>query len=98
VKKVYLDSSQRLWFVTPENVGYTTVLADSGAASMVIPVTTFELPSVTPSPVTTVEPRFAPGISISVTPEQPASPPDPLTSLLETIQGFLKKLLGGGRA
>jgi ligand-binding sensor domain-containing protein len=98
VKMIYLDSSQRLWFVTPENVGYTVIGDGAWAGSPVIPVTTFELPTVTPVPPTPVEPRFTPAISISVTPERPAGPPDPLAAFLGGIQAFLSRLFGGGRA
>jgi ligand-binding sensor domain-containing protein len=95
VKMVYLDGSRRLWFVTPENVGYTVLAAQSGGGRPVIPITTFELPPTTPPTIATPEPRITPLISIATIPETPAAPPDPLTGLLDGILGFLKSLFGG---
>jgi ligand-binding sensor domain-containing protein len=95
VKMLYLDSSQRLWFVTPENVGYTVIRTKQEGGNPVIPITTFELPTTTPAPAATVEPRITPGLSIASTPEKPVSPPDPLTGFFDGILGFFRRLLGG---
>jgi hypothetical protein len=99
VKMVYLDSSQRLWFVTPENVGYTVIGTKTEGVRPVIPVTTFELPTTTPASAITPEPRITPGISITSTPETATGPSDPLSGILDGILdgilGFFKKLFGG---
>ena len=95
VKRLYLDSAQRLWFVTPENIGYATVGATVAGGGPVIPITTFELPTMTPLPATPVVPGITPGISVESFPEKPTAPPDPLTGFLDGIRGLMKKLFGG---
>jgi ligand-binding sensor domain-containing protein len=95
VKRIYLDSARRLWFVTPENVGYATIGEKVAGGSSIIPITTFELPTKSPGPDTSPAPMFTPGISIEITPELTPGPSDPLSGLLDGILGFFRKLLGG---
>jgi len=94
VKRVYLDSAQRLWFVTADTVGYATMGTQAQAPGAVIPITTFELPT-TPVPAEPALPELTPAISVTMTSERPPAPPDPLTGFLQGIQAFLKKLTGG---
>jgi ligand-binding sensor domain-containing protein len=94
VKRLFLDSAQRLWFVTPENVGYATT-GQPVAAGPIIPITTFDLPTTSPAPVTPTLPAMTPAISIGITPEKTSAPADPLTGFLDGIVGFFRKLLGG---
>ena len=93
VKKIYVDSSQRLWFVTPENIGYSTIEGRPDGRGAIIPITTFELPTMPPVSILTPEPRITPDISIQGYPEKPAGPPDPLTGFLEALRGFLRRFL-----
>ena len=95
VKRIFLDSAGRLWFVTPDNVGYATTGAKVAGGSAIIPITTFELPTATPAAGTSPEPRFTPGISIESTPEETPAPPGPLTGFLDGILSFFRKLMGG---
>lgn len=91
VKKIYIDSSERLWFVTPENIGFSRIKENPEVNGPLIPITTFELPTTTPAPIFTPEPRITPGISIQGYPEKPASTPDPLTGFLEALGSFFKR-------
>lgn len=91
VKSIYIDSSQRLWFVTPENVGFLRIEENLEGDGPIIPITTFELPEAIPSPILTTEPRITPGISIQDYSEKPASPSDPLTGFLEALGSFFRR-------
>ena len=93
VKKLFLDSSDRLWFVTPENVGYYQIEESPAAGSAVIPITTFELPTTTPGPTVTPGVLLTPGISIEGTPRQTPGGSDPLSGFFEAIGNFFRKLL-----
>ena len=94
VKKIYIDSSHRLWFVTPESVGYWRISENSEGGGTVIPITTFELPA-TPVPVLTPEPLIIPDITIQGYPENPASPPDPLAGFLDALRNVFKRFFPG---
>ncbi len=50
VKKIYIDSQNRLWFVTTENVGFYRIPPRTGAGESVIPITTFSVPDPDPHP------------------------------------------------
>jgi hypothetical protein len=93
VKKVFLDGSGRLWFVTPENVGFYRI-EEIRAEGGLIPVTTFELPAANPGALSTTVPeaQITPGISVQGYPEQAAASPDALSGLLETLLGFFRGL------
>ncbi len=91
VKKIYIDSSQRLWFVTPENVGFSRIQENTEENGSVIPITTFDLPMNAPAPILTPGPLITPSISIQGYPEKPAGLSDPLAGLLEAIRSFFKR-------
>ncbi|MDD1661309.1 MAG: hypothetical protein LUQ49_02465 [Methanomicrobiales archaeon] len=93
VKKIFLDGSQRLWFVTPENVGFSRIQENQEGDAPVIPITTFELPATSSTPVPV--PQVTPAISIQGTSERPASPPDPLAGFLQAIQDFFRRFFPG---
>jgi hypothetical protein len=93
VKKLYLDSSRRLWFLTPENVGYSRLQQQQAPTVSTIPVTTFELPpTTTPEPLLKPMSQVTPEISITTTPDKPASPPNPVTGFLDALMGFFSGL------
>jgi len=94
VKKIFLDSSQRLWFVTTDNVGYATMGKTEQSPGPAIPITTFELPTTNVTPAI-IAPDLTPAISVTSTSERPLGPQDPLTGFLEGIRGFFSRLLGG---
>jgi ligand-binding sensor domain-containing protein len=87
VKKIQLDSGDRLWFVTPENVGFFQITRTAREENPVIPITTFLMETATPVPPTP-PPQITPGISIQAYPETPAARPDPLTMFLEALRDF----------
>jgi len=95
VKKIYIDSSNRLWFVTPQNVGFIRIEENPEGNTPVIPITTFEIPTMTPAPLPTPEPQITPSISIQAYPERPASPPDPLTGFLDALRSLFKGFFPG---
>jgi ligand-binding sensor domain-containing protein len=95
VKRLYLDSQDRLWFVTPENVGYYTIPKRSAGGVSVIPVITYSVPPyVTPPPTPEETPQITPSVSfrvITLTPVPQSG--GPLGGLLEAIQRFFSGLL-----
>jgi hypothetical protein len=94
VKKIHIDSGDRLWFVTPENVGFFQITRTAGTGNPVIPITTFSLPTTTPAPPTP-PPQITPGISIQGFPEQPTGPSDPLTGFLDALWSFFRGFFPG---
>jgi ligand-binding sensor domain-containing protein len=94
VKRILIDGSHRLWFVTPDNVGFLRIDENPGETSPSIPITTFEVP-MSPAPASTPEPQVTPGISVQVSPERHAGTPDPLGGLLESLREFFAKVLPG---
>jgi hypothetical protein len=88
VKRIYIDSSQRVWFVTPENIGFSRIKENPEGNSPVIPITTFELPTRTPASDLTPEPRITPSVSVQSDAVAPARTPDPLTGFLEALGRF----------
>jgi ligand-binding sensor domain-containing protein len=98
VKKIYIDGADRLWFVTPENVGFFRITRKPDAANSVIPITTFSIQTTVPapSPVMTPLPEITPAVSFSEiqkVQEVPATPSSPLVDLLKTIESFFARLL-----
>jgi ligand-binding sensor domain-containing protein len=98
VKKIYLDAADRLWFVTPENVGFFRITRNPDTVISVIPIMTFSIqtPVPAPSPVITPLPEITPAVSFSEihdVQEAPATPSGPLADLLNTIESFFARLL-----
>lgn len=94
VKKLYIDAEDRLWFVTPENVGFYRIIRQTEVGNPVIPITTFSLPTLVPSPGATLLPRITPAVSFSEIQETTApTPSSPLTDILNVIASFLERLL-----
>ncbi|MDD1663206.1 MAG: hypothetical protein LUQ60_05620 [Methanomicrobiales archaeon] len=91
VKMLSIDAEDRLWFVTPENVGFYQLTRPSMMGNPVIPVTTFEIPTMIPASILTPEPRITPDVSIQGSPENPATTPDPLAGFLEALRTFFKR-------
>lgn len=94
VKKLYIDATDRLWFVTPENVGFYRLTRQSGAINPAIPITTFSIPTTgpVPPPVTT---QITPAVSFSQiqeVQEVPPPPSSPLAGILDAILGFFGRL------
>jgi len=95
VKKIYIDSQNRLWFVTTENVGYYRIPQAMAAGGSVIPITTFSVQTTipTPAPQGTQAPVITPAISYGVVQVTPsATPSNPLSDLLNAISGFFNGL------
>jgi len=95
VKKLYIDADDRLWFVTPENVGFYRLTRRSGVGNPVIPVTTFTVQTAVPvpTPLITPVPEITPAVSFSEIKETPApTPSSPLASLLDAIVNFFGQL------
>jgi ligand-binding sensor domain-containing protein len=95
VKGLYLDAGDRLWFVTPENVGYYQIISQSGSPGQVIPIETFPVQTPAPSsyPPMTPTPSITPAISFTEIAESPvATPSNPLADLLAAIEGFFGQL------
>jgi ligand-binding sensor domain-containing protein len=91
VKKLYIDAEDRLWFVTPENVGFFQIARKREAGNPVIPITTYSVPTTipVPSPVETPLPPITPAISIREIRETPTpTPSSPLAGLLDAIRSF----------
>jgi len=94
VKMLYIDAEDRLWFVTPENVGFYRIIRQSLEGNPPIPVTTFPLQTPVPSSGTVTVPRVTPAVSFSESPESPASASrGPLGDILNAIAGFFGRLL-----
>ncbi len=92
VKKIYIDSDDRLWFVTPENVGYFTITRKTGGNGSPIPITVFSIPTV-PSPGPTPIPSITPSLSFTEIQEVPTpAPSGPFANLLDTILGYFGQL------
>jgi len=94
VKKLYLDSQDRLWFVTPENVGYYQLPPESWAGNPTIPVDTFPVVTTYPAPPAPPAPSITPAVSYTEVQEAPAAPVSPLDAFLNAISGFFSRLLG----
>jgi ligand-binding sensor domain-containing protein len=94
VKRIFLDASNRLWFVTPENVGYYRIEENPVGTGSPIPFTTFEIPANIPAPESAPVPaaQITPAISIRGYPEAPASQPDLISGFLEAIRRFFAGL------
>jgi outer membrane protein assembly factor BamB len=94
VKMLYIDAEDRLWFVTPENVGFSRIIRQTEVGNPLIPITTFSLPNPVPSPGATPFPRITPAVFFSESPEAPAAAPSsPLADILNAIAGFLGRAL-----
>jgi ligand-binding sensor domain-containing protein len=93
VKRIFIDSAQRLWFVTPENVGYSRIAETPETGSPFIPITTFELPTTSSTLAPTPETRITPAVSFSQIQETPvATPVSPLSGILDALLGFFGHL------
>jgi len=94
VKRLFLDGSDRLWFVTPENVGFYRIEKPRAEGGSIIPVTTFELPAMTPRDTSPVPvSQITPDISVQGYPEEtPAPQTGALTGLLDSILAFFRGL------
>jgi ligand-binding sensor domain-containing protein len=94
VKKLYIDASDRLWFVTPENIGFFRITRTSAASNAVIPITTFSVQTTAslPSPLVTPLPEITPAVSFGEVQETPATPSSPLADLLNAIASFFGRL------
>jgi ligand-binding sensor domain-containing protein len=94
VKKIYIDAGNRLWFVTPDNVGFFQLTRASDAGNPVIPITTFSIPTMAPAPPTPPS-QITPGISIQGSPDRTPVPPDPLTGFLDALRSFFMGFFPG---
>jgi hypothetical protein len=94
VKMLTIDSGDRLWFVTPENVGFFQIARPSDTGNPVIPITTFSIPTVVPASPTPA-PQITPSISIQSSPEETPGPFDPLTGFLDALGSFFRGLFPG---
>jgi ligand-binding sensor domain-containing protein len=95
VKWLYMDAGDRLWFVTPENVGYYQITPQRGSAGEVIPIETFPVQTQAPLsyPAVTPSPSVTPDISFTEIAESPVvTPSNPLADLLAAIGDFFGKL------
>jgi len=95
VKKIYIDAEDRLWFVTPENVGFYQINRKGGAGNPTIPITTYSIttPIPVPSAVSTPLPEVTPAVSFSQVQETPvATPQSPLSGILDALLGFFGHL------
>ena len=97
VKKLYIDAQDRLWFVTPENVGFYRITREPSAANPVIPITTFTVQTTVPVPTSPVTPlpEITPDVSfrqVQEVTELPATPSSPLAGILDAILGFFGRL------
>ncbi len=94
VKMLYIDAGNRLWFVTPENVGFYQIIRESQEGNPPIPVTTFPLQTPVPTPEARLFPRVTPAVSFSESPESPAAGSQgPIGDILKAIAGFFGRLL-----
>ncbi|MDD1667622.1 MAG: hypothetical protein LUO96_04055 [Methanomicrobiales archaeon] len=94
VKTVYVDSQDRLWFVTPENVGYYTIPRRSIPGSA-IAITTYPVPPyVTPPTPPEESPRITPSVSFQVIPGTTVpQATGPLDGILDALLAFFRGLL-----
>ena len=97
VKKLYIDAQDRLWFVTPENVGFFRIARKPNVANSVIPITTFTVQTTVPVPTPPVTPlpEITPAVSfrqIQEVQEVPTTPSSPLAGILDAILGFFGRL------
>ena len=91
VKKIFIDSSDRLWFVTPQNVGFFNITRKADTSGSVIPITLY--PRLT-TPESTPAPQNTPALSFSEI-QVPTAPAEsgPFADLLGSILRFLGQLL-----
>ncbi|HMA04656.1 MAG TPA: two-component regulator propeller domain-containing protein [Methanomicrobiales archaeon] len=96
VQQLFLDSSGRLWFVTPENVGFYRVETSPGEEGGTIPVITYEVPGGTSPEVSLTAPvsQVTPGISVQGFPEETTGSQGGLPGFLDALLGFLRGLFG----
>ncbi len=95
VEKIYLDAEQRLWFVTPESVGYFPAAGTPAGGDTPLSFTVYDLPA----PETSVNDAAMPSAQITpivsvegFTPQTPAPRPGPLGGFLDPILNFFRGL------
>jgi len=94
VKKIYLDAEDRLWFVTPGNVGFYQISRQTSVENPAIPITTFQVPTIAPQPGGPTLPQITPAVSFNEVQENPGPiPSSPLAGILNEIAEFFGRLL-----
>ena len=68
---LYLDAEDRLWFVTPGNVGFYQITRQTSVGNPAIPITTFTIPTAAPQPGAIPLPQITPAVSFSEVQETP---------------------------
>jgi hypothetical protein len=93
VKQIYADRRGRVWYATPETVGYLSGLPE---IAMLIPVRTLATqPTMNPTAMLTVSLPPTPAIEVQVVPAPTgSSPEDPITGFFSGLSRWLAGLLG----